>query len=699
MGCWVGSAGLADMLGLKLAMAQRIIQGRHYKNTPLVVRQIKSSKGRPSYQVLWNIRDNKPANQEDLEDETDFKKYPACSNLPIQIAEPDSRSMPDISDRDKVAYVATKDSAASASVLLTEEKANALLQVKDMAMNTNPSSCVDAAIDDEPPGFEVLLHRKVCGKPKATQRSLKAYYTKIFKDTGEVPPALFVTEGRRFSGKKSTLSNDIKSRFIDMVIKSADQGDIFNYYTKDQRKVTVFHQNLEKEFGQKIEINRLYSLVRSCNLRPYLEINDDDEAVKKMPGFFKSEAVGSIIQMDGVEADYVEIYADGKWRKPIWIEFMDLGSRKLLAMHAYLSESSHNSVDIFMRFLGGNEFAHRQMNIRPDQAGGFRNLKRPMHELNQLYSVPDGFVFIDDFARAGTPKDKAHLESSHRAVHKNLERSIIEHFKDKIDSQYKKTKKVGNVMKNVTVTRLNISLDDLNASGMTEAYMHRHNSLRHRFSEDGVTRTWIPDERWNDHLAASQTFKFKQEDIDLCRRYGYEKAKATISKEGSITYLKRKFFVEDKSLWSRSSSTPVKVSLIDDKLAIFKDSDDGWFLGEAKAPQAPVKPQSIIDKEQDKVEKIHIENEFYSIAKLLQAAGMIVDIGKEDKGGKLHQMQANGLTIDVTQQLLDADRAAYERYAGTIAGFNLFASRFARYSLEKNPPKIIPYAGVNHEKA
>jgi hypothetical protein len=544
------------------------------------------------------------------------------------------------------------------------------------------------------PNFETLLFCKVMDKPPSTQRSLRAYYRKKFKETGEIPPALFVDEGRRFSGMKSSLDAAVQSRFVDMVIKSADESDIFNFYTQDQRKVTVFHQQLEKEFGRKIAVTQLYALVKSCGLKRYLAAPDDKTRDDdKAPSYFKAEPVGALIQMDGVEADYLEIQHGEGWRKPVWIEFMDFGSRKLLAMHAYLSESNENSVDIFTRFLAGNAFAPVQMKIRPDNAKGFLNLKRPIRELNKKYASAGGFAFLDNFSRASTPKDKAHLESSHRTAHKNLERAIIEHFKSRIAGQYKKHKKVGNRLKTITMTRLAITLDELNASGQTEGYMRRHNSMPHRFTEDGVQRTWVPDDRWQAFLIAHATFKFKAEDIELCRRYGYTKASATIGKDGTITYQKRKFYVADKSHWSRSTSTRVKVSLIGDHLAYFKPSDDGEWLGNATALQAPVKSDRVIEKEKAKVERIHADKTFDTIVRELRAHGMIVDEGQNGRGGKLRQILDEGLTLADIQQILADNGERYLKYANTVAAFNLFASDVKKHLQANKPKKLIPYAG------
>ena len=54
----------------------------------------------------------------------------------------------------------------------------------------------------------------------------------------------------------------------------------------------------------------------------------------------------------------------------------------------------------------------------------------------------------------------------------------------------------------VIVTQIDITLEELNASGIAEEYMDDFNSMHHRFSEKGVQIGWIPNSRWYSHLAA-----------------------------------------------------------------------------------------------------------------------------------------------------------------------------------------------------
>lgn len=542
----------------------------------------------------------------------------------------------------------------------------------------------EQAANDLPPDFETLLHRKVEGKSSSTQRSMRHHYRKLYQETGEIPPALLVKDGRsHYSGKKSSLDGDIINRFIERVRNSADRTSN-EFITRKRRRITVFKDLLEAEFNCTIEESKLRAIVRSFNLsKDYLKKDDDDTT--KPPSYFEAEPVGALVMMDGVIADYFEVFVDGKWKAPTFIEFFDFGSRKLLAMHGYLSESNENSLDIFKRFLYGNRFANQNMALRPDQAGGFLNLKRPMTELNFKYSHPNGFHFIDDYARPGTPKDKAHLEASHKAFH-DYEQVIINRFKDRISSVEKRNTRIGNKFETKDMHRLAISLDELNASGLIAEYMHKHNSNNHRFTHNGKTMRWKPDDYWHEYLETHETFQFKPEDIELCTCYGYEKHNAVISKKGTITFRTKLYYVEDKGLWSSYDSTDVTISLIEGKLAIFKREKGGEYIGEALVIPAPEKSAKIVSKQKDKVAKIDEKAEVARIVLLLES--LEISVVKP----MLDQFISDGLTLEITDELCREHAGKYSMGKGTPIGFGLFASDVKKRLKELNPSKIIPFS-------
>ncbi len=525
---WLNLKQFMAVTGLKERRAKDVMNGDSYKGIPLETKYEKSPRGQMQKLVLWE------ANNSQLKE-----IVPATPKvLPQAVAVQTGGSFLD--GVGEVVPVYLQSEAKTVEVLGGDYSDKIITPVKGEVENVPPhfedESAEKAAASSflEKPAemplaewFEIVLLRKLNHIDNVNSRkSLASLYRKHFKKTGEIHPAVLIFgKAAKLSGRKSTLEQPIIVRFIEMVKNSADKKHDY-FHTHATRKVTVFHYELEREFDCKIEIAKLYSVAKKHKLKRFFEQRDDEQELKT-PSFFSTEPVGALAQMDGVEADYFAIRDGEKFRKPVFIEFLDLGSRKMLAMHAYWSESNESAVDIFNRLLIGNRFAHMKIKIRPDQAGAFRNLKRCIHEVDKHHSKPNGFRIVEDFARAGTPKDKAHLESSHRAFHR-FEQHIINHFKDKVVEKKDAQTKVGNQMRAKTVTHLDITLEELNESGLITEYMRLHNTKSHRFSENGVQKRWVPDDRWNAHLAAHECFSFTEEDCERNRIYGYTKQKATI---------------------------------------------------------------------------------------------------------------------------------------------------------------------------
>ena len=196
------------------------------------------------------------------------------------------------------------------------------------------------------------------------------------------------------------------------------------------------------------------------------------------------------MQVDGCSFQYIKIKDEnGKWRKPQVIEFYDTGSRYMFVLELYFSETSLNALDLFTRFLLYGPFPKKRIRLRPDRAKGFLNLKRPIHELNIKYSLPDGFYMEPDFTGPRSPKHKVHLESSHRSLH-HFEIRIIKKFADKILKTEPGWAFKGNKKEPIVVTFLDISLDQLRHSRMLELYRRQHNESLHRFTEAGKSVKW-----------------------------------------------------------------------------------------------------------------------------------------------------------------------------------------------------------------
>ena len=539
----------------------------------------------------------------------------------------------------------------------------------------------ELCLDDQ---FMILLHKKIMNKTGSAKRRAKKYYVDQYKKTGIIPKPLLlagrgIMEGRKCSGRPPALSCDEKNRFIQMVKASCDaDDDNFIYVTRKARRITIFHKFLEEEFQKEISIHALYRLVAQQNLQLYLKKPDFDQPPAK--GFFNPEQIFDLVQVDGCSFQYIKIKDEnGQWHKPQVIEFYDTGSRYMFVLEFYFSETSLNALDLFTRFLLYGPFPNKRIRLRPDRAKGFLNLKRPIHELNIKYSLPDGFYMQPDFTGRRSPKHKVHLESSHRSLH-HFEIRIIKKFEEAIVKTEAGWTFKGNKKEPIVVTCLDISLEHLRCSRMLELYRREHNESLHRFCEGGKTLKWVPSEKLTAYLSDQQTVEFDPDHIDAFIRYGFDKRKAVVSAQKTITYGKQKYtVVVGSEKFSSHKSTPVAVSCCNNKLYIFEPQKDGVFLGEALCQQPSQKPKSVVEKSEKRLK----QNEVEQIAAFLENQQMSVDINS------LISCYQNGLTFNIAKAVFESNIKRYDKLVAKLqhpdrAGFvrfNAFVIDYKRYQL------------------
>jgi hypothetical protein len=503
--------------------------------------------------------------------------------------------------------------------------------------------------------FLVLLHKKIMDKTGSTRRRAKKYYMDLYRKTGVIPKPLLlagmgIMEGRKASGRKRVLDGQVKRRLAEMLKASSDPLDPgFIFITQRARTVKNYHRWLEEEFGKKISLPALRRFIKEENLGVYLHKPDFEE--EPMAYAFKDEEVFGLVQMDGCVLCYLKIVnAAGTFQKPRLIETYDTGSRYMFALNAYFSESSENTVDIFKEFLLSTPFPRKKIRLRPDNAGGFLNLRRVIRALNIAHSVPGGFYLDADFARPRAAKDKAHLESSHRSLH-NFEIRIIKAF----DKRIVKTEP-GYLFKNgkkekITVTCLNIGLRELRESGLIDVYRREHNDSRHFFSVDGQTRSWVPAEKLEAYLATAHPITFSPDHVKDLIKYGFDKIRATVSEKGLLTFRNRKYVVAvGAERFSRRVGTKVYVSHVDGKLLIFEHARDGVLLGEA-IPQKPYEKPTGGHAPRLK------ENEVESISRFLTENGMSAD------PIWLIEAHRQGLSLAMAKTVYDQNRERYEGFS------------------------------------
>jgi len=504
--------------------------------------------------------------------------------------------------------------------------------------------------------FHLLLHKKIMNKNGSARRRSKKYYKDQYKKTGIIPGPLLlvekgIMEGRKCSGRPRSFDEQTKKRFIEMVKASCDlssQGFIF--ITQKARIIKNYHYWLEKELNRSISLDALRRCAKRENLKACLNKPDfeDDIPVKNS---FKPEPVFDLIQMDGCKFRYLKIRnANGHWQKPQVIEFYDTGSRHMFVLDAYFSESSLNSVDLFTQFLLSTPFPQKKIRIRPDNAKGFLNLKRAINALNLKYSTPDGFYMEPDFSKIHAPKDKAHLESSHRSLH-NFEIRIIKAFENRIKKTIPGFVFSHGRKEKITVTCLDISLHDLKASPLMEEYRHEHNSSRHYFSEAGKVSAWIPDKKFAKFfLIGIDTLTFSSDQVKEYMKYGFKKIKATVSKKKTIRFENQDYYVTlGVELFSSHKSTPVQISKYNDKLFVFEPKDNGILLGEALAKKPFEKPiQSSAAQPET--------NELDQIIDFLEQHSITVD------RPVLIETYHKGLSLSLAKQIFNHNQKRYTAY-------------------------------------
>ncbi len=503
--------------------------------------------------------------------------------------------------------------------------------------------------------FNLLLYKKIMNKTGSAKRRAKKYYKDQYKKTGIIPAPLMlaekgIMEGRKCSGRPRSIDEQTKRRFIEMVKASCDlssQGFVF--ITRKARTIKNYHCWLEEEMGKPISLPGLRRCAKRENLNFYLE-KEDYEEEPAPPHAFKSEPVFNLIQMDGCKFRYLKIKDDnGNWQKPQVIEAFDTGSRYMFFLRAYFTESSLNSVDLFTRFLLSTPFPQQKIKFRPDQAKGFLNLKRPINALNLAHSTPGGFYMAPDFARPNSPKDKAHLESSHRSLH-NFEIRIIKDFQDRIVKTvpgyiFKQTKR-----EKITVTLLDISLQELRGSPLIEQYRTEHNSTKHDFSENAQVQKWIPAQKLDAFLSNQATLlTFTPDQVHEYMKYGFKKIKATVSKKRTIRHDNQDYYMTcGAEQFSRHKSTPVQISRYKDKLFVFENKEDGILLGEALARQPFEKPHEPEAK--------MLPDELDMIIALLEEHNMVV------YRPTLIEVYHRGLTLARAKQVFHHNLPRYSVY-------------------------------------
>ncbi|MCP4217981.1 MAG: integrase, partial [bacterium] len=201
----------------------------------------------------------------------------------------------------------------------------------------------------------------------------------------------------------------------------------------------------------------------------------------------------------------------------------------------------------------------------------------------------------------------------------------------------------------IAVTHLDIDMETFRNSGLLESYRLSHNGQKHYFSSDGKISPWVPAQKFHAGLSKNEQLTFVAKDVRHLMKYGFDKIKASVSKNGDITFNNRIYHVAvGRENFSRHKSTKVYISAFSDKLFLFEYKQDGILLGEALCKKPFDKPAKQPPVEPNQVELI---------TAYLEKQKMVVD------RQRLITVYHRGLTRDVAQSIYTQNKQRYDSYA------------------------------------
>jgi hypothetical protein len=171
--------------------------------------------------------------------------------------------------------------------------------------------------------------------------------------------------------------------------------------------------------------------------------------------------------------------------------------------------------------------------------------------------------------------------------------------------------------------------------------------------------------------------------------YGFDKKKASVSKDRTITYDKQTWYVaKGVEKFSRQKSTKVYISDVNGKLLIFEYRNDGILLGEAMRQGPSEKPQF---KAEQSSKRLQI-NEVEQIGVFLEDRGMAVNMAT------LIARHRQGLSLAMAKQIYQKNQERYDIYGVRLkhAPEKLAAALFSAFVMDydrlQRKDHVAPYA-------
>ena len=442
----------------------------------------------------------------------------------------------------------------------------------------------------------VYIHESIRAEWNAlTNNAQRSEFAQKHHLVGTIPSRL-KAEGnpKSITGRKSTVPPEAVEWIIKKVHDWAD--DNAEVLTATRRRTDFLLKTLlKKHLGIVLSEKQVFTIVKNHNLRQLMDKPQGTAGKKvgKKKGTYPRLPVNNLWLMDGCVPELLYIRgANGNYTKLTCIGIEDVGSRKLLGFREYYSESGSSSVNLFKQVMTENQFKKGTSEpqglisptLRPDKGSGFMtSMGACAFAIGKAYA--EKYHFSIDFkeANAGSPTEKAHLESSWKSVHSTYVGLVQDYFTllGKVD----KTPIVSNFKRGIEMSALylDITLEELRASCIGGEFMRLMNSRKRTFTEDNKTIDFVPDHRWARYLAGlnnddqimppppDAVFSADDEAMEILNVFGYAKHDANVKPDMTIQY-KVGYNVPRDLGFSVTRSTPVRVSEMPDgtgRLAIF----------------------------------------------------------------------------------------------------------------------------------
>ena len=417
---------------------------------------------------------------------------------------------------------------------------------------------------------------------------------------GTIPARLATKEPKKLRGRKSTVTFEIVSFIGRELLARTDVKNLAKFTPVRERNAERIIEWVKTEFNQEISAAQVRAVIKKNNFQCFLEPIAEEQggSDKQQAGSWPRMPVCEIWLMDGVVPSkfYIRDAKGTGWTHITCIGIEDVGSRLMLGFKEYYSESGVASVHLFKEVFTNNTFKRGTSEkaisptLRPDQGSGFvSSMDGCAYAIGELYAQKHHFLIDYKPAKAGTPTDKAHLESSWKYVHGKYINMVREVFGSRIHS---KSGWVKNHKTNKTVwaTYFDITLEELRASGIAEQFRNDINNKRRNFKEDNADIKFRPIDRWQRFLCnagdddpispppAGSTFIGTAEELIKLDIFGYPKLTGYSVRHQAggfiVTYKTRKYVVQTGHSFSKVHSTEVRISVLPSgDLALFTEKE------------------------------------------------------------------------------------------------------------------------------